>query len=74
MRLVVLRVSEGAFFRSPNRWVKAAKEATIVDSLESALKCLDGQGLSGLELVVLSDDGRPGVGFTITDLVRNPKQ
>jgi len=74
MRLVVRRVYEGAFFRSPNQWVKSVKDATEVDSLESALKCLDGRDLSGLDLVVLSEDGRPGVGFTLTDLVRNPKQ
>ena len=71
MRLIVRR-NEGAFFCAPDLWVKSAKEATEVDSLESALKQLNGRDLSGLELVVLSDAGCPGLGFSISDLSRKP--
>jgi hypothetical protein len=74
MRLVVRRLKEGTFFRSPSLWVKSLKEATQVDSLESALRHLEGEDLSELELVVLSDEGYPGVGFSISDLVKDPNK
>jgi len=74
MRLVVRQMSEGTFFRSPDLWVKLAEEATEVDSLDSALKCLNGRDLSGLELVVISDKGHPAMGFSLSDLVTKPQR
>src|SRR5690348_11703371 len=72
MRLIIRRGTEGIFFRSPNLWVDAVNEATVVDSLQSALKCLHGQDLSGLQLMVLSDKGHPTVGFSLSDLATIP--
>ena len=71
MKLVIRLVNEGKFYQTPNLWVTSHKEATKVERLEAALECLNGRDLSGLELVVLSDEGHPGLRFNLSDIVRH---
>lgn len=74
MKCVIRNMKDGTFYRSPNEWVRSAKEATNIGGVAHALELMVGQDFANLELLDVTDEGRPQAGHYLLKLAEVHQQ